>query len=204
MNKRKFSIVFLLVLVYATNFAQLKIRVVTDKQHTVRSLTIDPGIGFHTNFGSDLLLSTLVQWNPLKYLSLATHSSFAFNNILQRNFNGINTGYNYSILQKFGAGTTLYSKRSSHTFLLMAGMKYTSFRETMKNQDNLPVRASIQSFSPDYGWMYALRKGVKNRFFVFRMYVPLYPWPIKGSSISYADGNMNNIALELGLGLKIK
>ncbi len=204
MNKRKFSIVFLLVLVYATNFAQLKIRVVTDKHHTVRSFTIDPAIGFHTNFGSDFLLSTLVQWNPLKYLSLASHSSFAFNNIFQRDFNGVKTNYNYSILQKFGAGTTLYSRKSSNTFLLMAGMKYTSFKETMKNPDNQPIKAAINSFSPDYGLMYALRKGVKNRFFTFRMYVPLYPWPMKGSDISYADGNLNNIALELGVGLKIK
>jgi hypothetical protein len=204
MNKRKFSIIFLLVFVYVSNFAQLNIKVVTDKQHVVREITIDPAIGFHTNFGSDFLLSTLVQWNPLKYLSLASHSSFAFNNIFQRNSNGIITDYNYSILQKFGAGTTLYSKKSSNTFLLMAGMKYTSFKETMKNRDNQQINAAINSFSPDYGLMYALRKGVKNRFFVFRMYVPLYPWPIKGSDISYADGNMNNIALELGVGLKIK
>ena len=72
MNKRKISIVFLLVLVYASNFAQLNIKVVTDKKHTIREITIDPAIGFHTNFGSDFLLSTLVQWNPLKNLSLAS------------------------------------------------------------------------------------------------------------------------------------
>jgi hypothetical protein len=36
------------------------------------------------------------------------------------------------------------------------------------------------------------------------MYVPLYPWPAKKFDITYTDGNMNNIALELGVGIKIK
>ena len=52
--------------------------------------------------------------------------------------------------------------------------------------------------------MYSFTKGNRNTFFSFRMYVPLYPWPIKGSDINHIDGNINNIALELGVGIKIK
>ena len=37
----------------------------------------------------------------------------------------------------------------------------------------------------------------------YRMYVPLYPWPTKGSNILYLDSNMNNIALEFGIGVQI-
>src|SRR6185312_3338290 len=127
----------------------------------VRQLTIDPGIGIHSNFGTDLLISNLVQWNPKKHLSLASHSSFNINNIFQRDFNGIKTNHNYSINQKFGVGTTFYSKRSSNTFLLMAGVKYTAFKESLNSPDNTKISAAIHSVSPDYGLMYNLKKGVK-------------------------------------------
>jgi hypothetical protein len=86
----------------------------------------------------------------------------------------------------------------------MAGVKYTSFQETLNDPGNNKVTASVHSTSPDYGLMYHLSKGVKNYFFSFRMYVPLYPWPAKKFDITYTDGNMNNIALELGVGIKIK
>jgi hypothetical protein len=86
----------------------------------------------------------------------------------------------------------------------MAGVKYTSFKETLINPDNDKISTSINSFSPDYGLMYNLKKGVKKYFFSFRMYVPINPWPSKDFNISSADGNMNNIALEFGVGIKIK
>jgi hypothetical protein len=204
MKQQKNLFVIILVLACANSFAQKNKPAEKEKYATVRQLTIEPGIGIHTNFGTDLLISNLVQWNPQKQLSLASHSSFNINNIFQRDFNGIKTGHNYSINQKFGVGTTFYSKRSSNTFLLMAGVKYTSFEETLTNPDHNKVSTSINSISPDYGVMYSLRKGVKKYFFSFRMYVPLYPWPIKDFNISSADGNMNNIALEFGVGIKIK
>jgi hypothetical protein len=86
----------------------------------------------------------------------------------------------------------------------MAGVKYTSFQETLINPDHSKVNTSINSISPDYGLMYSLKKGAKKYFFSFQMYVPLYPWPVKDFNISAADGNMNNIALEFGVGIKIK
>jgi len=198
------SLIILSVFVYANSFAQKNIPVIKEKTASLRHLTIEPGIGIHTNFGTDLLFSNLVQWNPKKHISLATHSSFNINNISQRNFNGIKTEYNYSFNQKFGIGTTYYSKRSSNTFLLMAGVKYTSFKEILVSPDYNKVSAGVNAFSPDYGLMYSLKKGVKKHFFSFRMYVPLYPFPVKDINTWALDGNMNNIALEFGVGIKIK
>ena len=204
MKQQKILFVSILVLSFANSFAQRNIAAVKEKHVTVRQLTIEPAIGIHTNFGTDLLLSNLIQWNPQKHFSLASHSSFNINNPFQRDFNSIKTNHNYSINQKLGVGTTLYSKRSSNTFLLMAGVKYTSFQETLINADHKKVSTSINSISPDYGVMYSLKKGVKKYFFSFRMYVPLYPWPVKDFNVYTADGNMNNIALEFGVGIKFK
>lgn len=204
MKHRKFLFFIILVLAGTNSFSQKMTPKIKNKSAMVHLLTIEPGVGIHSNFGTDFLISNLIQWNPRKHLSLAAHSSFNMNNVFQRDFNGIKTNYNYTANQKFGVGTTFYSKRSSNTFLLMAGVKYTSFKETLSNPDDKKVSTSINSISPDYGLMYHLRKGTKKYFFSFRMYVPLYPWPVKDFNISAADGNMNNIALEFGIGIKIK
>jgi hypothetical protein len=198
------SVLFMVSLFTCTSvLAQKGISVATNDHSTVRQITIEPAIGIHTNFGVDLLITNLVQWNPKKHLSLASHSSFNINNTTQRYFNGIKTDYNYSINQKFGVGTTLYTKKSSHTFLFMVGAKYTTYSKTLDDERFDKVNATISSFSPDYGFMYSLKKGWKKCFFTFRMYVPLYPWPTKGSDAFYLDGNMNNIALEFGMGFRI-
>ena len=204
MNFLKYFFLLISLLTSAYGFAQKGSPVIANEHSTVRQLTIEPGIGIHTNFGTDFLITNLVQWNPQKHLSIASHTSFNINNITQRNFNGIKTDYNYSINQKFGAGTTLYAKRSSHTFLLMVGAKYTTYRETIDDADFNKISSTISAFSPDYGMMYSMKRGWKKHFFTARMYVPLYPWPVKGSNILYMDGNLNNIAVELGVGIKIK
>ena len=204
MNFLKYFFLLFSLLTSAYVFAQKSISVATSEHSTVRQLTIEPGIGIHTNFGTDFLITNLIQWNPHKRFGIASHTSFNINNITQRNFNDIKTDYNYSINHKFGAGTTFYSKRSSHTFLLMVGAKYTTYRETIDDEDLNKVSTTISAFSPDYGMMYSLKKGWKKYFFTARMYVPLYPWPVKGSNILYTDGNLNNIAVELGVGIKIK
>jgi hypothetical protein len=204
MKLKKYLPVLLSLFAYATGFVQNDKAFATKKYYPVRQLTIEPGIGIHTNFGTDFLITNLVQWNPRKHLSLAAHSSFNINNIFQRAFNGIKTNYNYSINQKFGAGTTFYAKRSAHTFLLMMGVKYTAFKETLIDPDNNKISTAVSAVSPDYGLMYNLKKGTKKYFFSFRMYVPLYPWPVKDFNILYADGNLHNIALEFGVGIKIK
>lgn len=203
---KQHTLLFILITIipFSKIFSQTKNTGASKEQATIRVLTIEPGIGIHTNFGTDLLFTNLVQWNPKKRLAIVSYSSYNINNIFLTKFNGVSTEYNYSINQKFGIGTTFYAKRSSNTFLFLAGAKYTTYKETLVDPDKNKVSASINSFSPDYGLMYSLKKGVKKYFFSFRMYIPLYPWPIKDISTSVVDGNMNNISLEFGVGLKIK
>lgn len=86
----------------------------------------------------------------------------------------------------------------------MAGLRYTAFKEALDNPALDKVSISINGFSPDYGLMYSYKRGLKKYFFTFRTYLPLYPWPVKGSNIDYIDGNRDNIALELGIGIRIK
>ncbi len=203
MKTIKFILLVVLLLTCVHAFAQNITPATINKSVCVRQLTIEPAIGIHTNFGTDLLLTNLIQWNPRKRISLVAHSSFNINNITQRYFNGIKTNYNYSINQKFGAGTTLYGRKWSHTFLLMIGVRYTTFRETLDNDQFDQVSTTISSFSPDYGSMYSLKRGWKKWFFTCRMYVPLYPWPVKGANILYLDGNLDNISLEFGVGIRI-
>jgi hypothetical protein len=204
MNTTKYIFVLFAVLNGAYGFAQKSIPVPTTMHASVPQLTIEPGIGIHTNFGTDLLLTNLIQRNPGKHISIASHTSFNINNTTQRYFNHIKTNYNYSINQKFGLGTTFYAKRWSNTFLLMAGVKYTTYRETLDDARFDKISTTISAFSPDYGLMYSLKREWKKYFFTYRMYVPLYPWPTKGSNILYSDANMENIALEFGIGIKLR
>lgn len=166
-------------------------------------LTVEPAVGIHTNMGTDLLFSALVQWNPKGKLAYASHSSYNINNITARDQESVHTDYNYSLTQRLGVGTTLYGKRSSHSFFLMAGINYTAFQETLMNPDLEQVSTSVSSLSPDYGMMYSLKKGGKKCYFTFRAYIPLYPWPIKGSDINYIDANVFAISLEFGVGIRI-
>lgn len=203
MNLIKYLLILISLMSGSTMFAQTENSVLFDAPPTRPKLTVEPGLGIHTNFGTDFLITNLVQWNPVKHLSLASHSSFNINNVTQRYFNGIKTNYNFSINQKFGVGTTWYSKRRSFTFLLMAGAKYTTYRETLDDERFEKTSTATRSLSPDYGFMYSQKKTLKKYFFTYRIYVPLYPWPVKGSDILYIDGNMDNIALEAGIGIRI-
>jgi len=98
----------------------------------------------------------------------------------------------------------VYSKKRSHTFLLMVGMKYTTYQETLDNPNFNKVSASISSLSPDYGMMYSLKRGWKKYFFTARFYLPLDPWLTKGAHIENIQGTLRDIALEIGVGIKIK
>ncbi|MDZ4706990.1 MAG: hypothetical protein SGI96_03255 [Bacteroidota bacterium] len=181
MNSIKYLFFLISLMSCVTMLAQNESSMFSNQPSTVPKLTIEPGIGIHTNFGTDFLITNLIQWNPINHLSIASHSSFNINNITQRYFNGIKTNYNFSINQKFGIGTTIYTKRRSHTFLLMTGAKYTTFRETLDDERFDKVSSSIRALSPDYGLMYSQKKIWKKYFFTYRMYVPLYPWPTKGA-----------------------
>jgi len=174
------------------------------KKYPHRVLTLEPSVGVHTNMGTDLLLSAMVQWSPKRRLAFASHSFYSINNITARDVNYVVTDYNYSLSQRLGVGSTFYTKRSSHSFFFMAGVNYTAYQETLMNPGLEEVTTSISSVSPDYGLMYSLKKGGKKCFFTFRAYIPLYPWPMKGSDINYVDANMNTISLEFGVGIKLK
>ena len=174
------------------------------KNFPLRQLTIEPGIGLNPMPISDFVLTNVLQWNMNKRFSIVSYTSYAYNNVFLRKFNFIKTDYNYSLNQKFGAGISIYSKHSMHTFSLLAGIKYNSYQETLDNPDIEKVSMSVTSFSPDAGLMYNLKKGRKKYFFSFRMYIPLYPYPIANSDEWSLDGNMANVSLEFGLGIRLK
>lgn len=197
----KLSIYLSIVLALACTFASAQSYV---PKTIDRMLSIEPGVGIHTNFGTDLLFTNLVQWNPTRRFSLAGYTSFNLNNILQRDFNYVKTNYNYSINQKFGAGTTFYSIKSTHSILFMMGAKYTAFKETLNNPNLDKVSTSISAVSPDYGLMYSFKKGWKKYFFTSRFYLPLSPWVTKGAKVENVQGTLRDIALEVGMGIKIK
>ena len=168
----------------------------------VRRITIEPAIGLEPM--SDLIFSTLVQFNLKKRLSIVSYTSYSFNNAMQRDFNYIKTNYNYTLSQKFGVGTSLYTKHSSHTFSLMAGVRYDTYKETLENPDFEEVSASVSSVSPDLGLLYNLKIGKKKYFFSYRMYIPMYPYPLISSDIWSLSDNMVNLSFEFGLGIRLK
>jgi len=147
------------------------------KSIPVRRITIEPAIGLEPM--SDLIISNLVQLNIKKRLSIVSYTSYSYNNAMQRDFSYIKTNYNYTLSQKFGVGTSLYTKHSSHTFSLMSGIRYDAYKETLENPDFEKVSASVSSLSPDLGLLYNLKIGRKKYFFSYRMYIPLYPYPFK-------------------------
>ncbi|MEO6136871.1 MAG: hypothetical protein ABIP35_17080 [Ginsengibacter sp.] len=200
----KYITFFLLVLNSMSVFAQAEFVPKSGKNFPMRLLTIEPGIGLNPMPISDLVVSNVLQWNISKRFSAISYTSYAYNNVFLRKFNFITTDYNYSLNQKFGVGVSIYSKHSMHTFSLLAGIKYDSYQETLDNPDIEKVSMSVKSLSPDAGLMYNLKKGRKKYFFSFRMYIPLYPYPIANSSEWSLDGNMANVTLEFGVGIRLK
>jgi len=175
-----------------------------NKDYPVQRLITAPAIGLNPWPMSDLVISNLVQWDIKKRLSLVSYTAYTYNNVFLRNFNYIKTNYNYSLSQKVGVGTALYSKHASHSFSLLGGIKYNSFKETLENPEFEKVSASVSSISPDFGCMYHLQVGKKKYFFSYRMYLPLYPYPVQRLDITAIDGNIANISLEFGLGIRLK
>lgn len=195
---------FITTVIFVLTFVTVGAQTIDQTTSSVRTLTIEPAIGIHANFGTDLLISNLIQWNPKKRLSFASHSSFNINNLTQRSFSYVKTEYNYSLNQKFGVGTTWYAKKRSHTFLLMAGVKYTAYKETLENPNLDKASASISSLNLDYGMMYSFKRGWKKYFFTGRFYLPLHPWLTKGADMNNLQGTLQDCAIELGVGVRIK
>ena len=185
-------------------FAQADSVPTSGNNFPMRHLTIEPGIGLNAMPVSDLVLSNVLQWNINKRFSAISYTSYVYNNAFEREFNFVKTDYNYSLNQKIGVGISVYSKHSMHTFSLLAGIKYDSYQETLNNPDFEKASMSVTSLTPDAGLMYNLKKGRKKYFFSFRMYIPLYPYPLTNTDPWSLDGNMANVSLEFGVGLRLK
>lgn len=195
---------FFLLLTHVVFAAQKESSDVTHKNYSLSTLTTEPAIGINPWPMSDLSLSNLLQWNIKRKLSLVAHTSYSYNNAFLRNFNHIKTNYNYSLRQIIGPGTTFYAKNSSHTFSLLAGIKYDTYKETLENPEFEAFSASVNSIRPDAGLMYNLKIGNKKYFFSYRMYLPLYPFPFKSLDTFSIDGNMANLSIEFGFGIRLK
>ncbi|MEO8146843.1 MAG: hypothetical protein ABI723_04350 [Bacteroidia bacterium] len=200
----KYLSIYILLINSISAFAQNDSSKLTNKIFPIRKLTTEPGIGLKPYPISDVLVSNVLQWNVKKRLSIVSYTSYTFNSAFLRNFNYIKTDYNYSLSQKIGIGTSLYSKHFSHTFSLMAGIKYDAYKETLNNPEFEKVSMSVSSVSPDFGFMYNLKIGQKKYFFSYRMYIPLYPYPFRSADINSIDGNMANMSVEFGVGMRIK
>lgn len=207
MQQNKIIMAIALLFTFSTSFGQLD----SNSHYTNKpagfdreAISIQPGIGMRAKFGKDLMLTNLVLAHPRKHLSFAAHTSVSYNNLLQRNFNYIKTNYDYSISQTLGAGTTHFAKRASHSFLLMFGVKYNGFKETLENPKFEKVSASVSAMSPDLGFRYNFTYGVKKYFFHSGLYLPLYPYPVKTANIQAITGNLGNISLEVGVGIRMK
>jgi hypothetical protein len=172
--------------------------------YPVSKVTVEPAIGLNPMPSSDVLITNLIQWNIKKRLSIVSHTLYSVNNAFQRNNNYVRTNYNYSLSQKFGIGTSLYLKNSSHTLSILAGIKYDSFKETLENPEFEKFSASLSTSGPDVGLMYGLKIGKKKYFFSYRMYIPLYPYPLKTTDTNSIDGNMANLSMEFGFGIRLK
>jgi hypothetical protein len=194
--------IFLLFLTISAS-AQKESSPDSDQNFPFGIVTIEPAIGMEASDMGDFIVSNLLQWNLKKRLSIISYTSYSYNTLL-REFNYIKTDYNYSLSQKFGIGTSLYTKHSSHTFSFLAGIRYVAFKETLENPDFETVSASVSSLDPDVGLMYNIKIGRKKYFFSYRTYIPLYPYPFKSTDVWSMDGNMANLSFEFGLGIRLK
>jgi len=170
----------------------------------VSKFTIEPALGLKPYPISDALISNVAQWNITRRFSVVSYTAYSYNNAFLREFNYITTDYNYSLTQKFGIGTTRYTKHASHTLSLLAGVQYNAFQETLNNPDFEKVVMGMSSLSPDFGLLYNLKLGKKKYFFSYRMYLPLYPYPLLTSDANAMDANLANVTLEFGVGVRIK
>ncbi|SEW56399.1 hypothetical protein [Chitinophaga arvensicola] len=168
-------------------------------QDTLPFLEIKPAIGVTwITVKPTVSVMAFHQFTPK--FSIASHSMLSF--LLFRNFpqEYIKTNYNYALTQKLGIGYSLYGPKGKtrHTILIMGGIKYTAFSETLDNPELEKITTATHRITPDYGLMYDLSLGTKKRTFDARLYFPFYPIRY------YPLGTVSNIGyLELGLGFKL-
>lgn len=167
-------------------------------------ITVEPGIGISPMPIMDMTLSNVVQIRITKRLSAISYTSLKENNLFFRNFNYIKSTNNHTLTKELGIGSSFYTKRSIHTLSLLGGIKYDTYHETLDNPKFEKVDVTIKSWSPEAGMMYNLKLGKKKYFFSYRMYIPLFPYPVKTIDNTAVDGNLANVSLEFGLGIRLK
>ena len=167
-------------------------------------ITVEPGIGISPMPIMDMALSNIVQVRLTGRLSAISYTSIRENNLFLRNFNYIKSTNNYTLTQKLGVGSSFYTKRNIHTLSLLAGITYDTYHETLDNPRFERVDVQVESWRPDMGIMYKLTLGGKKYFFSYRMYIPLFPYPVKTADSTGIEGNMANVSFEIGLGIRIK
>ena len=167
-------------------------------------ITVEPGIGISPMPIMDMTISNIMQFRITKRLSAISYTSLKENNLFLRNFNYIKTTNNHTLTKKIGIGSSFYTKRSIHTLSLLAGIKYDTYHETLNNPKFEKVGVTIKSWSPDFGLMYNMKLGKKKYFFSYRIYVPLFLFPIKTIDMSAIDGHLANISFEIGAGIRLK
>jgi hypothetical protein len=167
--------------------------------YPTRKWTLEPAVGMRVSaaFGLvDIQVSCLTQYTINRRLSVASHTAFSFDLNTFKAFKNIDQKYSVTVFQKFGIGTTLYTKRTSHSFFLMAGGKYFTYSGSIKNprlEDN--VQSKFNTFSFDKGLMYNLKIGRGSPYFSGRIYAPIFD----GKWIA-----IENAAVELGVGFQLK
>lgn len=194
----------LLILNFSPVYSQSDTSVTLKTRYNLDTLTIEPGIGINPYPSSDFIVSNVLQWNLQRRLSIISYTTYSANNAFNRTFNYITNDYNYTLSQKFGIGTTFYAKKSSHTISILGGIKYDTYKETLDKPAFEKVSVSFESFSPDFGLMYNLKMGRKKYFFSYRMYIPLYPYPLLTSDVLASDANIANVSMEIGVGIRLK
>jgi hypothetical protein len=167
--------------------------------YPTRKWALEPAVGtrLSTAFGLvDIQVSGLTQFTISKRLSVASHTAFSFDLNRFEAFKNIDPKYSITVFQKFGIGTALYTKRTSHALFLMAGGKYFTYSGSINNpklEDN--VQSKFDTFSFDKGLMYNLKIGRGNPYFSGRIYAPVFD----GKWIA-----IENAAVELGVGFQLK
>ncbi len=191
----------ILVFVALRSFSQNEKPAAPEKKNS--RLSIEPGLGISPLPIVDMSLSNIIQLGITKRMSLIAYTSWKENNLFLRKFNYIESTNNHTFTQKFGMGTSRYTKRSIHTLSMLMGLKYESYRETLNNPEFEKVSVSSATWSPDLGLMYNLKLGRKKYFLSYRMYIPLYPYPAKTVDLNAVDGNLADVSLELGVGIRL-
>jgi hypothetical protein len=166
-------------------------------------LTIEPGVGISPMPVMDVSLSNIIHLDLGSSWHAVSYSAIRENNLFLRNFNHIRTTNNISVMQSLGMGSSLHTRRATHSLSLMAGLRYDTYHESMVNPEFEQVNVTISSWSPDFGVLYHAKLGRGKYFLSYRVYLPLNPYPFKTTDPTALDGNLGDVSLEAGLGIRL-